>query len=147
MVTADPVFASVSLAQGTWDAAPVFDASSFTTVLRDDEGTWTPNALRDLFIQPDTTAGAYAQLQIKSNTDKTITVYGDATALTASGKNYTIFDYHLQLTSPAIDTGTNTSGDGVVADLDSKTRGNCVTGHPGTDVSGCYDMGAYELYP
>jgi len=104
----DPRFVGDTLCGGTWTAEADYDSSTVQTILTDGSAFFTPNQHAGRLLNPDTSQNR--QFAIVSNTETTITVWGDVTEIAQFGDLYKIFDYHLQPTSPCIDAGSYVSG-------------------------------------
>ena len=153
-----PLFMDVPDSVGFWTDNAFYDTETFQTMLTNTNALWDTDTLVGNCINPDT--AQYLQFVIDSNTDTTITVWGDASALGLSGNSYRIYDYHLQFTSPCLDAGDNTVSVGF-EDVEGNFRYVNNTSKPGWgekiihmffDESdsftliwkGLIDMGAYE---
>jgi len=135
----DPLFVGDTLSGGSWTAAPVYNSTTFQTILTDSSVAWTTNQHAGRLLNPDTTQNK--QFVIVSNTSTTIKVWGNVTSIAHSGDSYKIFDYHLQSTSPCIDAGCLISG--LTEDFEGDPRpinGTIQVRGDGSD----YDIGADE---
>ncbi len=140
----DPLF--IGGDGGTWTGDGSFDGTTYQTTLTDAAAAWAVGELVGKLVNPD---GAQPlQFVIAANTATTVTVWGDASSIAQSGDGYTVFDYHVQLTSPCVDAGDDSALPADVADLDGDGDSAEVLpidfdGQP--RVLGVLDMGAYEL--
>ncbi|HPO16866.1 MAG TPA: matrixin family metalloprotease [Candidatus Hydrogenedentes bacterium] len=129
-----------------WDPgflpAPAGDADSieyftesFQSVLTDNDAMFEPGTMEGLTINPDTTQ--WRQFYIISNTETSLTVWGDMTAVASAPCHYQVFDYHLMETSQNIDAGFDVSSfSSLDIDGDSRLMGlNCDIGADETDIS------------
>jgi hypothetical protein len=94
-----------------------YDAGTYKTSVTDASASWTPGELVGKFLRSNLSALVEwypFQFYIITNTENTITVYGDLTysSYLSAGDPYIIFDYHLQsredgdaATSRCIDAG------------------------------------------
>lgn len=90
-IAADPRFADVET--GQWTGNAVYNTNlTAQTVLTNSSANWAANSLVGKCLNPDT-AKAVLQYYICSNSAKSITVWGDASAGT-NGASYAIYDYH-----------------------------------------------------
>ncbi len=139
VVDAAPGFLAVSgSATGTWDSV-AWDPLTVETTLTDSAAGWTAGERAGLFVQADT--ATVQQFPILENTASTLVVLGDLRPFVQAGAPYQLFDYRLDLTSAAVDAGTNLSGEGITDDLLGAPRNICHTG----SAPECYDAGAHEL--
>ncbi|MHC5108373.1 MAG: right-handed parallel beta-helix repeat-containing protein [Planctomycetota bacterium] len=99
----DPQF--VAQPGGQFTAAADYDEQAGQTTFTDVNAGWEPGELAGLFLNPDTSQ--YLQSQIVSNTETQLTVWGDFEDDVPNDAPYQINDYHLSLTSPAVDTADN----------------------------------------
>lgn len=145
---------------GVWTAPPVYDPNSAQTTFFDVQASWPPNGLARRFLNPDT--GQMLQSIIASNTQTTVTAWGDLRALGGPGAAYAINDYQIQGDSPCIDAGDSAAvqpdrldedGDGdmvepVPVDADGCWRFDDVASVPDTGVGPApiVDIGAYEAH-
>ncbi|MCD4654818.1 right-handed parallel beta-helix repeat-containing protein, partial [bacterium] len=124
-----PGFAAGST--GSWTEDPIYDEFTNRTTLTDATATYEEDVLAGSILNADTTLRK--QTLITSNSATTLIVVGDLTDYVTSGDNYSIFDYHLDDGSSALDRAlVDTSPD---QDIEGDPR-------PGTD--GLYDIGADE---
>ncbi len=154
----DPLFVGSPLSARQWTEDAVFNEETWQTTLSDTVASWQPDAFEGLLINPNTTQPL--QFLIVSNTATTIKVWGDASEFASAGDTYEAYGYHVDPTSPCIDTGDNTIDAGRF-DLDGNYRRICSTGRPGWAVrldyfgmqasgtftliwKGFIDIGAYE---
>ncbi len=105
-IAENPLFVGVPRTAGQWTENATFDDETWQTTLVDAGASWETGALTGLLIDPDT--GQSLQFLIASNTEATITVWGDASQLALAGKSYEMYDYHLDVASPCVDSGDNT---------------------------------------
>ena len=156
----EPQFVGNPYDTGTWSNEIIFDTATYQSVLTDTTASWGMNELAGMFINPDTSV--IFQCYIVSNTDSAITVWGDLSSDTLIGKTYVIYNYHLQESSPCIDSGYMFANSGEY-DLDGNPRyvdASDSTGWDGTIKGMVYDsgdtlhiawklidMGAYEYQP
>lgn len=142
-VDGDPLFVmdGPGAITGTWTAAPIYNPTTWQTTLTNAAASYTPNAFAGRLINADTSQ--LQQALIVSNTTTQVVVWGDVTGYVASGETYKLIDYHLQVCSAAVDTGTG--GSGVpTTDIESSPR---PVDNPGMGADGTgseYDIGAYE---
>lgn len=97
----------------------------------------------DLFVRDMTDSRWFV---IASNTETSLSVWGDVTDIFAAGHDYEIYDLHLAQGSPCIDAG---NGD-VAPELDA--GGNPRVDDPDTPDSGAgktpyIDLGVFEYQP
>ena len=139
-IDADPGFAAGP--SGTWTAGGSYDSDKYQVTFTDAGASWEVNELAGMLLNPDTSQPL--QFYIAGNTEDTITVWvdwqtvDDGTSWVTSGASYQVYDYHLAVGSPCIDTGTNDAADLPSYDLD----GNLRVWFGGT--SWTVDMGVYE---
>jgi hypothetical protein len=138
-IAEDPLLLGLPFASGRWTAAGTFDEVTWQTTLVDAGASWEPNALVGLLVRP--VFGWPSQFVIASNSDNTITVWGDASPLTRQNDLYDIYDFRLSASSPCIDAGINEDWMWEATDLDGSSR--IVPG----GFSATVDMGAYEYVP
>ncbi|MBN1475766.1 choice-of-anchor D domain-containing protein, partial [Candidatus Sumerlaeota bacterium] len=105
----DPAFAMDGPAgiTGTWNEDPLYSGALNRTLLTDTTASFATGEFAGMLLNANT--AQRVQACIVDNTATTITVTGNATAApvnAASGESYQIIDYHLDLGSAAIDTGT-----------------------------------------
>jgi probable HAF family extracellular repeat protein len=159
-ISSDPMFVGNPYDTGTWTADAVYDTNTFQSTLIDASAAWGTDILAGIFLNPDT--ATVSQHYILSNTDTTITVWGDLSGDPLIGKTYAIYDYHLEETSPCIDSGYMFADVGEY-DLDKNPRYNDASDSSGWDgtIKGMVydssdtlsiawqliDMGAYEYQP
>lgn len=101
-IVADPQFSAPLT--GTWTAPASHDDAAHLSVFTDAAANWTPGGLAGrlvIFDPPQRRA-----FLIADNTATTLTVWGDATDFGGAGGSYSIWDYHLQATSPCINRGS-----------------------------------------
>ena len=159
-ISTDPMFVDVPDSTGFWTDNAVYDTTTFQTTLTNANTLWDSGTLAGTFLNPNT--AQYLQFYIVANTDTTITVWADASALGIAGNQYQIYDYHLQENSPCIDVGYMFANvgeydlDGNLRYLDaSDTSGwdGTIKGITATDGDTVLiawkliDMGAYEYQP
>jgi len=135
-VDTPPLFImDVSPISGDWEAVS-YNTTDNTTLLVDNETTFTKGALIGKVINTD--ISQFNQALIIDNGNTTVTVSGDVTGFTNTNDVYQIIDYHLfSICSDAVDAGTTVS-------LDKDIEGNP---RP-VDLKGIgqpFDIGAYEL--
>ncbi len=143
-IDADPQFATGPV--GSWTQAPSFDPSTTLTTLTDAGASYEPGALIGQVIVPTTAFGL--KTAVVANTATTITLVGQIwSLLVASGADYQLSDYHLQLGSPCIDAGDNALAAPETLDLEGNPRFVGVLEAPNTGQGDCplVDMGAYEF--
>ncbi len=129
--------------KGTWTATPTYDAGTNRTTLVDATATFTPGALEDRLINPNT--GQSFLGFVATNSATSMELFGDVTGLAQTGDQYEFVDYHLQYGSPCIDTGSGADAPSV--DFDTEARPVDVPGL-GADGTGAeYDIGADEFSP
>ena len=117
----DPLF--VGGPPGNWTGDATYDPEAAQSVLTDSTASWSPNALAGLLLVVN--ASEPLEFPIDSNTATTITVWGNVSAIAASGDTYQIRDYHPKSvqghwrdgewivddrTSPCVDAGDPTIG-------------------------------------
>lgn len=101
---------------GTADSI-IYDPNTCRSVLTDPYASFEPKALSGLSINPNTSQ--YLHFYIISNTETTITTWGDMTAVADTPCTYQVFDYHLTSDSRNIDAGI---GVDVENDIDGDPR-------------------------
>ncbi len=102
-ISSDPQFVGTPYDSGTWTADAAYDSSTYKSMVTDTGASWEVNSLRGMFLNPDTSIAV--QYFILSNTDTTITVFGDLSDSVDAGDSYEMFDYHLQSFSACVDAG------------------------------------------
>ena len=85
---------------GTWSAAV---PSGFITTLTRDSGTWVPDELVGIVVNPNSAQSR--GFPVMSNDSTSLTVWGDATAIvgTTDTSGYKLYDGRLMAESPCID--------------------------------------------
>jgi parallel beta-helix repeat protein len=136
----NPLFVGDTLSGGTWTAAPVYNSATFQTTLTNSSASWTVNEHAGRLLNPDTSQNK--QFVIVSNTATTINVWGNVTPIADKGDTYQVLDYHLQVTSPCIDSGCLITG--LTEDFEGDPRPFDGTSEPRGDGSD-YDIGADEF--
>ncbi len=126
---ANPLFAGGP--SGNWTVVGAFNAATRQTTLMLNGAGWTPGALAGLLLNPNT--AQYLQFAIAANGADTITVWGDAAAVTGVGNAFQVNDYRLTATSPSKDTASTTAAPN--HDLQGVDRPQGIG----------IDMGAYEF--
>ncbi len=126
---------------GKWTAAPSYSVATMQTTLTDAGGMYTPNALVGRLVVPKT--GVRQQFLIVGNTNSTVIVAGDASALATSGDAYALVDYHLSDLSAAVDSG-GPGPEVPTLDLDGKARPVDISGLGADGTGTAFDIGAYE---
>ena len=119
----DPSFAMYDpdrIVTGAWHIDPVYDPVTNRTALTDFAGSFTPGALVNRLVNPNT--WQKRQVLIAANTATTIEVVGNV-ALSLGGyvessDPYIISDYRLQIVSVCSDAGDSTTVSADTADLD-----------------------------
>ncbi|MBN4046695.1 SBBP repeat-containing protein, partial [bacterium AH-315-P07] len=109
---------------------PSFE-SGISRIVTDSGATWKTNQFTDGILVVDSN-----YYHIASNTNTTLTVWGNASA---SGSSYSIMDLHPETTSPLVDQGTG-SGTPTI-DIAGNSRGFDFVGVG----SFTYDIGVFEL--
>ena len=119
-IASDPLF--LGGPSGTWTQGPSHETGSWAVTFTDSTAEWEENEFAGKLLQPNT--DEVIQLPVASNTENTITIYGDYRMLSDivwadAGDEYQIHDYGLSpgtpspgemaaLTiSPCIDAGLN----------------------------------------
>jgi predicted Zn-dependent protease with MMP-like domain len=125
----DPGF---KVAPGGTCASVTYDPGTHQSVLVDGSAIFDIDVLAGLTVNPDTSQ--HRHFYIVSNTATTITVWGDMTAVAASGSAYQVFDFHLAPNSANIDAGVDVS-EYVKTDIDGDPR----------PLNGDFDIGADEF--
>ena len=87
---------------GNWTGASAYDPDMGLTTLTDATRSWVNGELSGGTLNPNN--GQALHYMIYSNTPTTVLVWGDATA-GSTGNPYGVYDWHLDITSPCIDTG------------------------------------------
>ena len=95
----------------------IYDAITYQSILVDDSATFVPNALAGLTLNPDTSQRLH--FYIVSNTETTITTWGDMTAVATRPCTYQVFDYHIASDSRNIGAGIEVD---VENDIDGDPR-------------------------
>jgi len=151
-INADPLFAT--LASGTWNAAPFYDAEANLTVYTDTTAAFIPGALVGLVFNPDSTQ--QRRQYIAANSATTMSVHGDFISRPIFGPDnmfvevndgYAIFDARPSAGSPVIDAGMNAAVPRLVlVDLDGNPRFVDDPNVPDTGFGRAplVDMGAFE---
>ncbi len=127
---------------GTGDSI-VYDANTFQSVLTDSNASFEPNGLATLTINPDVNQPLH--FYIISNTETTITTWGDMTAVATPPCTYQVFDYHLAKDSRNINAGMDVSAY-------VRTNPACLRWRPDIDgdkrpLYDAFDIGADEVFP
>jgi hypothetical protein len=137
-----PYFVGDMLYGGTWTADGVYDSATCQTTLTNSSAPWIVNEHAGRFLNPDILQNL--QFAIASNTESTMNIWGDASAIAQMGDSYKIFDYHLLITSTCLDAGCLIVG--LTEDFEGDPRPYDATSQPRGDGSD-YDIGADEYYP
>jgi hypothetical protein len=137
VLNTDPGFVG-TIQAGTWTALGHFNPDTGCSVVTDSAGSYTPNRFAGKILKPKT--DYVLQYYIASNTETSITVYGNATTdslgnyVVEPGGAYEVVDYDLSPGSTILDGAPDIS---VTDDLLGRTR----------PFGANPDMGAFEYAP
>jgi hypothetical protein len=112
-----------------------YNTDNCRTTITDSIGGYASDSLARTFLWVSDTA-----FYVESNTEDTITVYGDASQVATPGNSYTVVDYRLRPASLCVDAGTET--DNLVPDHDFEGDPR-----PWPEPDGLVDIGADEYAP
>lgn len=152
-IDADPLFPT--MASGTWTAAPIYDATTNTTVYTDANASFVPGALVGRTFNPKTsqarrlwiTANDQTTLRVPGNFSSDVDPGNSPNLPVQAGAAYVVIDPRPALGSPVIDAGDNGAVPrGLVVDLDGNPRFVDVPAAPDTGIGRAplIDMGAFE---
>ncbi|HUT31344.1 MAG TPA: right-handed parallel beta-helix repeat-containing protein [Sedimentisphaerales bacterium] len=127
-------FPGFKAAPGGMADSIVYDPNTYQSILTDDNALFKPNALATLTINPDTNQPLH--FYIISNTETTITTWGDMNSVASPPCTYQVFDYHLTKDSRNIEAGMDVS-EYVETDIDGDDR----------PLYSNFDIGADEVFP
>ncbi|MCP4678874.1 MAG: hypothetical protein GY854_25980, partial [Deltaproteobacteria bacterium] len=102
----DPTF-KIAPSNGYWEGV-TYNSTTFPyyqTQLQDDDASWSENDLEGLFVQP--LISDSRMFLIVTNTEKTITIWGNVSDFVSTTKEYALFDLHLDVGSPCINAANS----------------------------------------
>jgi|GEM_PF-1686487 len=127
-INQEPLF--VYTESGTWSAAAAYNKLTGQTVLTNASANWANNVHAGRTVCVNT--NQVAQFAVFTNSAKSLTVWGDATA-GGQGVGYTIYDFNLASNSPCLSVATSNNAPAVDIKMTSRPQGLG------------YDMGAFEF--
>jgi hypothetical protein len=121
----------------------IYDPNTFQSTMTDIDASFTPGGLKSLIINPDVKQSSH--YLIVSNTETTVTAWGDITIAAQVPCSYRIVDYHLATNSLNINAGLD-----ILEEVPDEGEINPIRSDIDSDdrpLYGQLDIGADEVFP